>query len=174
MRVAHLSVPKSGSNILREAFGWAKKERITGAVEHIQFEQLERQIKYEGDVNGHLKYTDAFLALLRHYNYLIIFQYRDPRDTIVSWYEWHKKLGKNRTWRDQIHLASAQMIEMEPWWEACDLAVRYEHLIEKKYPETHTFRRGIVGSYKDEFPSEHWDYYNERCAKVKYWEWNYE
>jgi len=172
MRVAHLSVPKSGSNILRVAMGWEGKERVTGGATHVQMEQLEKQIKYEGDVNGHLQYTEQFHEMLK--DHMIIFQYRDPRDTIVSWYEWHKKLGKNRTWRDQIHLASAQMLAMEPWWEHCDLAVRYEHLVEKEYPETHTFRRGIVGSYKDEFPPEHWDYYNERCAKVKYWEWNYE
>lgn len=171
MKVAHLSVPKSGSNILRVAMGWEGKPRVTGGAAEKQMEQLRLQMENDGDVNGHLRYTEEVHELLS--DYLIIFQYRDPRDTIVSWYRWHQKLGKNRTWRDQIHMASRHMDLMEPWFEHCDLAVRYEHLIEKEYPETHTFRRGIVGSYKDEFPPEHWDYYNERCAKVKYWEWNY-
>ena len=172
MKVAHLSVPKSGSNILREAMGWAGKIRVPDGSPKRQLRILKEQIASgDGDVNGHLRYTEEYHELLK--DHFIIFQYRDPRDQIVSLYHWFNKLNKGMSWKDIIHYSSRQMEVMEPWYEHCDLAIRYEYLIEKDYPPTHTFREGGgVGSYRQDFPPDLWNYYHHRCRKVRYWEFD--
>ena len=62
------------------------------------------------------------------------------------------------------------MIGMEPWHEHCNLAVRYEHLIEKKYPPTHTYREHVP--WQDEFPPDMLDLYYELSEQIRYWEYS--
>jgi len=171
VKVAHISVPKSGSNILRNELGWSGKLRVPDGSPNRQRTILRQQLASgNGDVHGHLRYTEEYHELLK--DHFIIFQYRDPRDTLVSWYHWFEKLKKDMSWKDIIHYGSRQMEIMEPWYEHCSLALRFEHLIEREYPPTHTFRKGKIGVYREEFPSELWGYYNRRCRSVKYWEYD--
>lgn len=171
MKIAHLCISKGGSNILRNELGWQGREGVAIRKEEKQKGSVGRMLNEQGGhVFGHLHYTKKFAGWLK--DHFIIFQYRDPRDVIVSTYHWLNKIHEDKTWEDAVLRASNNMVEMEPWYEHCNLALRYEHLIEKEYPPTHTFRKGIVGSWKEEFPDDLWDLYYELCEPVLYWEYN--
>ena len=117
---------------------------------------------------GHLYYTEKVAEMLD--DYFIIFQYRDPRDVIVSGKSFAEKLNIRDDWEFVIRKYSESMVKMEPWFEHCNLAISYEELIKKSYPKTHTFHRGGSGNWKEEFPVEWWDLYYELCDPVRYWE----
>jgi len=170
MKVALLSVTKSGSNILRNEMGWAGKPRLK---QRHNVPDSIRDLKgmmhgRTGDVLGHLRYSDEALELLK--DYFIIFQFRDPRAVITSGYAYHLKLYGEVDFEVKMKRTVEHMISMEPWYEHCSLAVRYEHLIEKEYPPTHTYREGDH-TWRDEFPSDMLDLYYEISGPIRYWEY---
>jgi hypothetical protein len=168
MKVAHLAITKSGSNILRNEMGWAGRARIRVKTHDVQFASLKKMLRTPpGDVMGHLSYSDEARDLLR--DHFIIFQFRDPRAVIVSRYAFSLRLYGPTDFEKFMRRTIKHMIAMEPWYEHCGLAVRYEHLIEKKYPPTHTYREKN-GTWMDEFPSDMLDLYYELSDQIRYWE----
>ena len=170
MKLAHLAVSKSGSNILRNELGWQGRGRINIRAEEKQYATLWSQINHGDIVMGHLHYTERAAEALK--DHFIIFQYRDPRDTIVSRHYWMNEIDRPYTWEESLRRTAVNMLAMEPWFEHCNLAISYEHLVKKSYPKTHTFRKGVIGRWKTEFPDDLWDLYDEICEPVKYWEYD--
>lgn len=169
MKVALLSITKSGSNILRNEMGWAGRIRIGAKTHDVQFAVLKKQIKTPpGDVMGHLSYSDEARVLLR--DHFIIFQFRDPRAVITSRYAFSLKHQGPTDFEKLMRKTIKHMIAMEPWYDICGLAVRYEHLIEKEYPPTHTYRKKD-GTWRDEFPGDMLALYYEISDPIRYWEW---
>ena len=91
-----ISIPKAGTHIIRQA-----TERVSGNIPYgsmiYEADPHELSIKGIREFNrigiSHLPYHPAYERELRNRQAKVVFLYRDPRDLMISYYFWIKKLG---------------------------------------------------------------------------------
>lgn len=179
MKFAYITLPNSGTHILQPVFG--DEEEATGWPGYSFGDDC---------LQAHLPYSSFEEMMVRRRGLHIIFQYRDPRDILVSAYH---RWEKTTSWAQIINLVEDWILPMEPWFHRADTVIRYEHLILQS-PEqmatltellgkefvdriqiggpSPTFREGRIGDWKTEFPDMWRGVYEKLFASVRYWEWD--
>jgi hypothetical protein len=188
MQLSYVTIPQSGTHILQRAFG--NKTAIPAGPGLPDARLL-------GDVlHSHANYSELAEKTLRAGNRKIIFQYRDPRDIIVS--RSHKLVPDRKAWRraneweEIIRWAGKWVVRMEPWMRHADIVLRYEDFILRSPKQmatltdllgeefvsririggpSPTFRAGRIGDWKTDFPKEYRELYEKICEPIRYWEW---
>jgi len=157
-------VPKSGSIMLRNRVGMTNEELIEDSEESLRS-------RTDGGLNlwGHLSYAHKYRLMLD--GYLIVFNYRDPRDTIVSHYYWENKTGKDISWDTALYQSLEFMKRMSGWERFAHIYTRYELFANNGQPHSYTFRRGIIGSWRDELPPDIAARYDALKGDLQRWEW---
>lgn len=180
MRVAYLTTPNSGMHILQPVFG----------------EPVDPGI-WPGDRFGtscfhaHLLWNKEGEELLRKWRMHILFQYRDPRDILVSRHHKFTEIPWERT----IDWMVDWVLPMEPWMRHADTVIRYEDFVLQSSEQmaqltelfgrqfvdririgepSPTFRAGRIGDWKTDFPQQYLGLYEVLCAPIRYWEFRHD
>lgn len=212
-----ISIPKAGTHIIRQA-----TDRVGGNIPYgsMVYEADPHELSIQGIQKdhrigiSHLPYHPAYERELKRKQAKIVFLFRDPRDLMVSYYFWIKKLGHkgssipgliddvtpileaNEPFKLMIQFWGAHIRRYIPWMFVPDvLKIRYEWLVEKPgYAFTQmerfwdgffgtakemqsrikphrcvTFRKGIVGDWRNHFtPEVHEMFMNELKNEMKF------
>jgi len=195
MRVISISVPKTGSHILRRVLGLENEGGIkVRDPSHIHYSQL-REHANDRRLWGHVWHEPFTTIEIRRQRRQIWLLTRDPRDTIVSRYYFQKRLGNNRSYEECLGWLSLHMRKTRPWEDEDVEIFRFEELIldpegqaqriskllkepEEEVLENLLYRGGPtyrpgggIGTYKKDFPDELWPAYKEKYTEVRHWEY---
>jgi hypothetical protein len=148
-----ISIQKSGTDMLSQALGIYDGPylQIDGMVDpadiHPNQHVLEklREPWPRGIARSHMHYDPAYLEIIKHKATPIVFAYRDPRDTIVSWMHWIKTRqaegwfdlkgyrGDEQTIWDILEVSNFHFSRFLGWLEdPYVFSVQYEELVQDR------------------------------------------
>ena len=216
-RMLFITIPKSGTHILNQATTRRQYDNLPwGSMiyEPVPNEQTLEGI-YKQDqlvARTHVSYHPLYELALRDSNTKAIFLYRDPRDMLVSYYEWVKKLGHGGASipgliddvgdfldspdpiMEMLYFWGEHVRRYIPWMFVPDvMPLKFEELVANKEgvcqeiidfwgtspygnaeamasrikPSTSdTFRKGVVGDWRNYFQPHHIEEFNNNFYKT--------